>query len=78
MMYLLIDVIDHDKWGRHNQYSLTSAALVFMNSLINPFLYVWRFKQCRSQVISLLCFWNKTKVNDIKTKMKRKTATFLV
>ena len=78
MMYLLIDIIDHDIWGRHNLYSLTSVALVFMNSFINPFLYVWRFKQCRSQVMSLLCFWNKTKVNDIKTKMKENIATFLV
>ena len=50
--------------------------LAVLNSNINPVLYVWRFYEVRFQFLSLLCFWNKSKLNRLRAERRTYFATF--
>jgi len=47
-----------------------SGFIYLTNSIINPILYALRFQECRLEIVSLLCFWNKkmSKRNDQRKK----------
>ena len=40
--------------------------LYTLNSCVNPVMYAWRFKECRLHCKALICFWNKTKLREIR------------
>ena len=53
-----------------------SRLLAVINSNMNPVLYVWRFYEVRFQFLSLLCFWNKSKLDRLRQKRRTYFATF--
>ena len=52
------------------------ALLALMNSNLNPVLYVWRFYEVRYQIAKLFCFWNKSKLAQLREKRRHYFATF--
>lgn len=47
------------------------------HSLINPFIYVWVFPECRLQMLKLLCPWNSEKITKIENDIKIISAPYL-
>lgn len=43
-----------------------TAGVMFLNSAINPVLYVWRFTESRYQLKKLLFFWNAEKLKKLE------------
>ncbi|XP_052695659.1 uncharacterized protein LOC128174062 [Crassostrea angulata] len=44
-----------------------TAGVMFLNSAINPVLYVWRFTESRYQLKKLLFFWNAEKLKKLES-----------
>ncbi|XP_062603909.1 galanin receptor type 2-like [Saccostrea cucullata] len=55
-----------------------TGVLLFSNSILNPILYVWRFKETRYYVIKTFCFWNKRYLQKCDEEWKFQTATFAI
>ncbi|XP_061185879.1 C-C chemokine receptor type 5-like [Saccostrea echinata] len=53
-----------------------TGVLLFSNSIFNPILYVWRFKEARHYVTRIFCFWNKKYLEKCDKDWKFQTATF--
>lgn len=57
---------------------IVTAVIIVANSAINPFLYVWRFREARYQIKRLLCFWNRSYTEVIQIKHNKEIATYLI
>ena len=77
MLYIIIDMIKPNLFTGINSFLTISIGMAVLNCFINPFLYVWRFEQCRQEVVAMLCFLNKKKITKIRTIMKKNHATYL-
>jgi hypothetical protein len=51
--------------------------LILFNSFINPFLYVWRFTECRYTLLMIICFCNKTRQEKYRNLRKQFYVSFL-
>ena len=52
----------------HRSLRLWSGILMFLNSALNPVLYVWRFKEARYHFKRLACFWSRAKLTRLAQK----------
>lgn len=77
MVYLIADIINPNICKGINSCSEIPAFLVVFNSFINPFIYVWRYNECRKHFTALLCFWNRNLAMNINRSLKRSQAPFL-
>lgn len=48
-----------------------------LNSLANPFIYAWRFPECRIQLKMMIYFWSQNIIRSENTKRKRILVSFL-
>jgi hypothetical protein len=48
-----------------------------LNSFINPFLFVWRFTECRYTLLLMICYCSKTKRENYRNIRKRHGVSFL-
>ena len=64
----------------HNIDMFTSISRLFMNlnNLLNPFIYVWRFVECRMEMIKLVCWFNTSLREKYIAKGKERIALFLI
>ena len=65
------------------QYGQTIITKIFSyllasNSLINPFIYAWRFSECRIEMLKLVFSCSKSRQEKYNRKGKLEFATFLV
>lgn len=51
--------------------------MLFFNSWINPILYAWRFKECRYEMLKIVCIGNTSLLNNLDYQVKIIGATFL-
>ncbi|OWF49661.1 Adenosine receptor A2a [Mizuhopecten yessoensis] len=52
--------------------------IIFMSStVINPLLYIWRFKECRIRMSKMLCLCNKRYLEELDREQKIMCASFL-
>ena len=51
--------------------------LISINSCLNPLIYAARLKECRSEILKILCFWNKSKLEAIIKEAKLESAPYL-
>ena len=54
------------------------AVLRFLNSAINPILYVWNFTEVRFQLKLLFCFWSPYRLNSINIERNKYFATYSI
>lgn len=55
-----------------------SALASMLNSFINPFLYIFRFKECRFQLKLLFCRWNKSLIEETERERKQSFASYTI
>lgn len=55
---------------------IVSTSLV-VHCFIDPFLYAWRFTECRHELLKMLCFWNPKKFKQIEKSSKVFIAPYL-
>lgn len=55
-----------------------SAMASLLNSFVNPFLYIFRFKECRFQFKLLFCRWNKSILEETERVRKQSFATYTI
>lgn len=55
-----------------------SAGIMFLNSAINPVLYVWRFTEARYQFKRLLFFWSSNRLRVLKIARDNYFATYSI
>ncbi|XP_061183788.1 melanopsin-like [Saccostrea echinata] len=55
-----------------------SALASMLNSFVNPFLYIFRFKECRFQLKLLFCRWNKTVIEVTERERKQSFASYTI
>ncbi|XP_062606894.1 isotocin receptor-like [Saccostrea cucullata] len=55
-----------------------TGVLAFSNSILNPILYVWRFKEAQYVVTKVVCFWNNAFLEKRREDWKQRTATFQI
>lgn len=51
-------------------------SLLILNSAVNPFLYILRFREAIYQMKCLLCFWNESYIDKLKKRYKEQFATY--
>lgn len=51
--------------------------LIAINSCLNPFIYAGRLKECRSEILKILCCWNTQKLRAIVNEAKVEAAPYL-
>lgn len=51
-------------------------SLLILNSAVNPFLYILRFREAIYQMKCLLCFWNEPYIDKLKKRYKEQFATY--
>lgn len=54
-----------------------SHILILSNSFTNPFLYAWRFRECRINFCIMVCYCNKNLRQKLQTKRKQFVRSFL-
>jgi hypothetical protein len=57
---------------------LYAALPVIVKSLLNPFIYVWRFADPRYQLKKVICFWNKRAVAGIELERKNYYSSYRI
>lgn len=55
-----------------------ALGVLLLNSIINPILYVWRFREARFQLKMLMCFWDKIQREKIENQRNRFFATYTI
>lgn len=55
-----------------------ALGVLLLNSIINPVLYVWRFREARFQLKMLMCFWDKIQREKIENQRNRFFATYTI
>ncbi|XP_062594812.1 melanopsin-like [Saccostrea cucullata] len=55
-----------------------SALASMLNSFVNPFLYIFRFKECRFQLKLLFCRWNKSVIEVVERERKQSFASYTI
>ncbi|OWF53857.1 Melanocyte-stimulating hormone receptor [Mizuhopecten yessoensis] len=66
-----------DNFDDAHVFYVFASLLTVVNSFVNPFIYVWRFPECRLQLKIMICSWNKNIVNEENRKLKRILVSFL-
>lgn len=62
----------------NRRYFLYTGLLVLLNSIINPCLYVWRFREARYQCRKIVCFWNRKMLQQDDNNRKQSHATYRI
>ena len=76
--YLITQTLGDAQVGEkiHHSLRLWSGIFMFLNSALNPVLYVWRFKEARYHFKRLACFWSKAKQTELAQKNKAYFASY--
>lgn len=77
LCYTFYLVIHPDEIAAMESLYIVASVMTAMNSFINPFIYAWRFPECRLEVKKMLCFFNKTAIENENEKKKRLLVSFL-
>jgi hypothetical protein len=62
----------------NRKYFLYTGMFVLLNSVVNPFLYVWRFSEARYQCKRIICFWNQKLLQQEDSERKQTYATYRI
>ncbi|XP_048755531.1 melanocortin receptor 3-like [Ostrea edulis] len=75
----MIDIFDKNPAMKKTILMLQSrfGVLVLLNSFVNPFLFVWRFLECRYTFLLMVCYCNKTKREYYRDFKKTQCVSFL-
>jgi hypothetical protein len=75
----LVDIFNRNPAMKTTILNLQSrfGALVLLNSFINPFLFVWRFMECRYTFLIIICYCNKTRRDHYCDLRKTHCVSFL-
>ncbi|XP_062601018.1 beta-2 adrenergic receptor-like [Saccostrea cucullata] len=76
----IIDIINTDPSNKRVILTWQSFAglLVLLNSFINPFLYVWRYTECRYTFLMIICCCNKNRREKYRKLKKHFFEPYLV
>lgn len=58
-------------------FGVIGSSFAILNSLVNPFIYAWRFPECRLQLKIIMCFWKNGLMKRVNEKRKRILVSFL-
>jgi hypothetical protein len=75
----MIDIFDKNPTMKKTILILQSrfGVLVLLNSFINPFLFVWRFMECRYTFLIMICYCSKKKRDHYRDVRKTHCVSFL-
>jgi hypothetical protein len=78
--YFLFQIIPDVDFSRRSMRTLHTifAGIMFLNSAINPVLYVWRFTESRYQLKRILYCWNAEKLRKLESERKAFFATYQI
>jgi hypothetical protein len=74
LLQILLD-INYNIKSMQTLFTIT-AGTMFLNSAINPILYVWRFTEARYQLKRILYCWNPEKLRKLEVERKLFFATY--
>ena len=78
--YFLVKAIPNIDYTDRKMRALTAvtAGIMFLNSAINPVLYVWRFTESRYQLKKILFIWNSEKLRKLEIERKSFFASYQI
>lgn len=78
--YLLLNAIPNIDYTNKAMRILmaVTAGVMFLNSAINPVLYVWRFTESRYQLKKFLFFWNAEKLKKLENERNSFFASYKI
>ena len=65
-----------DKESAFEPFENVANFLLLFGFIIDPFLYAWRYKMCRLQMMKILCFFWETKVEEITKTLNEHYCTY--
>ena len=74
---IIVGVTPGEKTGLKH-YITTTIVIAAFAYVIDPFLYAWRYKMCRLHIMKILCFFRKTKVEELSTALNDYYCTYTI
>lgn len=75
MLTALFPLLDYNTQHGKLTHTVLLSGLV-LNSAVNPFLYILRFREAIYQMKYLLCFWNEAYIDKLNKQYKEQYATY--
>ena len=66
------------KTARMERYANIAIVILFIAFIVDPFLYAWRYKMCRLHMMKMVCFFRKSKVNEIIKTLNDRYCTYKI
>ena len=74
---IIVSVTPGEKTGLKN-YITTTILIASFAFVIDPFLYAWRYKMCRLHIMKIVCFFRKTKVEELSRTLNDFYCTYTI
>lgn len=76
--YFLLQIIVNVDYSSRFMKTLfaVTAGLMFLNSAINPCLYVWRFTESKYQLKMIIYYWNLEKLHKLEVERNKFFTTY--
>ena len=74
---IIVGVTPGEKAGLKH-YITTTIVIAAFAYVIDPFLYAWRYKMCRLHIMKILCFFRKTKVEELSRTLNDFYCTYTI
>ena len=74
---IIVGATPGEKAGLKN-YITTTILIASFAFVIDPFLYAWRYKMCRLHIMKTVCFFRKTKVEELSRTLNDFYCTYTI
>ena len=71
LICIIIASFDFDNREKYTTFILVTAFLGFFNSVLSPFVYVWRYPECRYTFLIYCTFWSRERQEKLREKLDR-------